>query len=337
MRSRIRLDRVAGLAGALAGVVLLAGFLSPGPAIAAGPASATDPGGDTINRDTNAKLAAPAADIVSATVDSGAGGIILTFRTAQMANPATDPNWASGNTSASWQIDDNGDGKVDDTIGYSADPTAPGGIAGDLTHWAGPGVPPQHCSPPAAFDPVAGYTLTVDAGCIGKPAAISYRVQLTYDTSPGAKKPPLAYDVLPDQGMAGPVPIVVPAAPAPAPPPAAGAPAPPAPPAGAPPSSLPSSAPGAAPKPAAPPATRPAAKPVTPSTAAKRPAASTAQPPAAPSAAQGTAPVGALAATGADSRRLGAFGGLLLLLGGLTLIMRPPARRASSPSASCGR
>jgi len=336
MRRTIRLDRAAGLAGALAGLVLLAGFLSPAPAIAAGPASATDPGGDTINRDTNAKLAAPAADLVSATVDSGAGGVILTFRTAQMANPAADPGWASGNTSASWQLDDNGDGKVDDIIGYSADPTAAGGISGDLTHWPGQNQPAQRCTVPAAFDPVAGYTLTVSPACIGNPSAISYRVQLTYDTSPGAKKPPLGYDVLPDQGMAGPVPIAVPTAPAAAPPPAAATPAPPPAP-GATSSPPPSSAPGAGAGPAAPPATRAPAKPATPPPSAKRPATSTAQSPAAPSAAEGTAAVGALAATGADTRRLGALGGMLLLLGGLALILRPTTRRASSPSASCGR
>src|SRR5579884_3709244 len=101
MRRMIRLDRAAGLACTIAGLVLVAGFLSPGPAIAAGPAGITDPGGDTINRDTNAKLTAAAADIVSASVDSGAGGIVLSFRTAQMPNPATDPGWGSGNTSAS--------------------------------------------------------------------------------------------------------------------------------------------------------------------------------------------------------------------------------------------
>src|SRR5581483_1265472 len=290
--------------------------------------------GDTINRDTNATLAAPAADIVSATVDSGAGGVILTFRTAQMANPAADAGWASPNTSASWQLDANGDGKVDDLIGYSADPTAPGGVSGDLTHWPGQNQPAQRCTVPAAFDPVAGYTLTVSPTCLGNPAAISYRVQLTYDTSPGAKKPPLAYDVLPDQGMTGPVPIAVPTAPAAAPPPAGTTPAAPA--AGAT-SPAPPSAPGAAPTPSAPPATKAPAKPGPPPSAAKRPAASTAASPAAPSAAPGTAPAAALAATGADTRRLGALGGMLLLLGGLALTLRPTTRRASSPSASCGR
>src|SRR5581483_286047 len=90
--------------------------------------------------------------------------------------------------------------------------------------------------------------------CLGNPAAISYRVQLTYDTSPGAKKPPLAYDVLPDQGMTGPVPIAVPTAPAAAPPPAGTTPAAPA--AGAT-SPAPPSAPGAPPSP--PPAPTPGA------------------------------------------------------------------------------
>jgi hypothetical protein len=323
----IRLDRAAGLACTIAGLLLVTGLLSPGPAIAAGPAAITDPGGDTINRDTNAKLAAAAADIVSATIDSGASGIILSFRTQQLSNPATDPGWASGNTSASWQLDENGDGKVDDIISYSADPSAPGGIAGDLTHWPGPNQPATKCSVPAGFDPVAGYTLTVTPTCVGKPTAVSYRVQVTYDTSPGAKKPPLAFDVAPDQGLAGPVAINVPTAPAAAPPPA-GAPAPPAagPEPGAAAPAPPSSAAPAV-KPAAPPATRAAPKP-TPSTApARRPAASA--PPAAAQPNAAPAPPGGLAATGADSRRLGALGGGLLLLGGLVLLIRPKARPAS--------
>jgi hypothetical protein len=324
MRRMIRLDRAAGLACTIAGLVLLVGFLSPGPAVAAGgPASITDPGGDTINRDTSAKLAAPAADIVAATVDSGAGGIVLSFRTQQMGNPASDVNWGSGNTSASWQLDDNNDGKVDDIITYSADTTVPGGIAGSLVHWPGQNAPPQRCTVPAAFDPVAGYTMTVDPGCVGKPAAISYRVQLTYDTSPGTTtKPPLAFDVAPDQGLAGPVPIVVPTAPAAAPPPTAAAPGPGAT------ASPPSSAAAPAAKPATPPVTRAAPKPATPSTAAARRPSSAAPSPAVPPAAR-TAPAGGLAATGADTRTLGAFGAVLLLLGGLALMARAGRRRTA--------
>jgi len=330
MRRIIRLDRTAGLACTFAGLLLLTGALSSRPAIAAGPGAITDAGGDTINRDTNAKLSAPAADIVSATVDSGPGGTVLSFTTRQMANPATDPGWASGNTSASWQLDENGDGKVDDIIGYSTDSSAPGGIAGDLTHWPGGNQPATKCTVPAAFDPVAGYTLTVNPTCIGKPSAVTYKVQLTYDTSPGAKKPPLAFDVAPDQGLAGPVPIVVPTAPASAPPPA-GSPAPPAtvPGAGPAPSAT---APGGAPaaKPATPPGTKAAPKPATPSTAAaKRPASSAATSPPAPGAAPASAAANGLAATGADTRRLGALGGAMVLLGGL-ILMSPAGRRRTA-------
>ena len=59
------------------------------------------------------------------------------------------------------------------------------------------------------FDPTNGYSLTISPACMGSPASITYRVQLTYDTSPGAAKPPLSFDVAPDQGLAGPVPIFV--------------------------------------------------------------------------------------------------------------------------------
>ena len=226
---RFRFDRTAGLALTVAGFVTTAWFAAPAPALAAGPTTITDPGGDVINRDTNAKLTSAATDIVAATIDSGAGGVVLTFKTEQMADPASDPGWASPNTFVSWQVDSNGDGKVDDLIRFSVDRGAPGGVVGDLTHWSGPGVPAKHCDAKAAFDPAAGYMLTIDPACMGNPASITYRVQLTYDTSPGVAKPPLAFDVAPDTGLAGPVAITLPPAPPPAPPaagaPAAGAPA----------------------------------------------------------------------------------------------------------------
>src|SRR5207237_7205855 len=133
-------------------------------------------------------------------VDSGAAGVVLTFKTQQMGNPATDPNWASPNTFVSWQVDDNGDGKVDDTISYSADRSVPGGIVADNTHWAGNNAPAQHCDAQAAFDPVAGYSLTIAPACMGHPASISYRVQLTSATNPATTNPPPPSAVAPRHG-----------------------------------------------------------------------------------------------------------------------------------------
>ena len=312
------------LALAAGALLTTAGFVMPVPAVAAGPASISDPVGDTINRDTNDKLASAPTDIVSTTVDSGAAGIILTFKTQQPTDPASDAHWASPNTFVSWQIDSTGDGKVDDLIRFSVDRDKPGALLADLTHWSGPGQPAKHCDAQAAFDPAVGYSITVAPSCMGNPASISYRTQLTYDTDPSAAKPPLAFDVVPDQGLAGPVAIAVPTAPAVAPPAPDGA-ANPAPTAGAP-STAPAAKPGAAgAKPAAKPAPKPAAKPATPATRA--PAAAAAPKPAAPApAAQPAAPSGELAATGSSARWLGALGGVLLLLGGLGL-MAPPDRR----------
>ena len=324
----LRLERTVGLAFSVAGLACIAGFVSPGPAVAAtGPAAITDPAGDTINRDTNAKLASAPTDIVSASVDSGAAGVVLTLKTQQMADPTTDSGWASPNTFVSWQVDDNGDGKIDDTISYSADRSAPGGILADNTHWSGPGTPAQHCDAQGAFDPAAGYTLTIANSCIGNPEAISYRVQLLYDTSPGATKPPLAFDVAPDQGLAGPVPIAVPTAPAAAPPPGAT----PAPSAGAAPGAAPGPGAGpaptaaAAPKPAVKPAPKPAPRPAAP--APTRPASSAP----APATASAGASANGLAATGTNStRRLGTLGGVFLLLGGLGLMAEPDRRRRTA-------
>jgi hypothetical protein len=323
----VRRKMAAGLAVTIGALLSVAGFVVPPPAIAAGPAAVTDALSDVINRETNAKLASAPTDIVSATVDSGAQGIVLTFKTQEAANPAADTHWASPNTFVSWQIDSNGDGKVDNLIRYSLDRDTAGRIVGDLTHWAGPGQPAKHCDVPATFDPATGYTLTVAPACMENPAAISYRVQLTYDTNPGGTKPPLAFDVIPDQGLAGPVPIVVPTAPAAAPPAPGSDAAPPAanpaPPAGTPSTVVPGTKTPASAK-AAP---KQAAKPAAPAT---RGGASTAAPkPAVPSAAPVTDGAGELAATGpSNARWLGALGGLMLLLGGLGL-MTPAARRQS--------
>lgn len=323
MSRMVQRKKVAGLAVTVGALLSVAGFVTP-PAAVAAPAAITDPAGDVINRETNDKLQSTPTDITSVSVDSGAQGIVLSFKTQDAADPVSSANWASPNTFVSWQIDANGDGKVDNLIRYSLDRDTAGRIVGDLTHWVGPGQPAKHCDVPATFNPATGYTLTVPADCMSNPAAISYRVQLTYDTNPGGTKPPLAFDVVPDQGLAGPVPIVVPTAPAAAPP--APAPAPsaenPAPQAGAPTPAAPG--PKATPTPAAKPAPKPAAKPAAP---APRTGASTAPKPATPNAAPVTDGAGELAATGPSTARwLGAFGGALLLLGGLGL-MTPAARR----------
>ena len=319
----------AGLAVTIGALLSVAGFVVPHPAVAA-PAAITDALGDVINRETNDKLQSVPTDIVSATIDSGAQGIVLTFKTQEGADPATSTNWASPNTFVSWQIDANGDGKVDNLIRYSLDRETPGRISGDLTHWAGPGQPAKHCDVPATFNPATGYTLTVAPDCMGNPTALHYRVQLTYDTNPGGTKPPLAFDVVPDQGLAGPVPIAVPTAPAAAPPAGAPNPAPapgpsaenPAPQPGAtPPAPGPKTTPTSAAKAKAP---KPATKPTVP---AARGGASAAPKPAVPNAAPVTEGSGELAATGpSNARWLGVLGGALLLLGGLGL-MTPAARR----------
>jgi hypothetical protein len=326
-----RVEFAAGLACTIAALLSATGIVSPPSAIAAtGPAALTDGVADTINRDTNDKLASPATDIVSATVDSGAGGIVLTFKTQQMGDPGTDAHWASPNTFVSWQIDSTGDGKVDDLIRFSADRATPGGITGDLTHWSGPGKPAKHCDAVAAFNAATGYVLTIDPACMGNPASITYRVQLTYDTNPGGTKPPLAFDVAPDTGLAGPVAIAVATAPAGAPPaggaaaPTAGTPTPTPTQAGAP-------APGGTSS-----VTKPAAKPAAPKPAAPKPAttATTRTAAGAPAPAAPAAPKpGALAATGTSSARwLGALGGALLLLGGLGLMTPADRRRQVSGS-----
>ena len=326
MAGMVHKKMAAGLATTVGALLMVTGFVASPPAVAAGPVSLTDPVGDVINRETNDKLQSAPTDIVSATVDSGAQGIVLTFKTQEAPDPATDSHWASPNTFVSWQVDSTGDGKVDNLIRFSLDRDTTGHLVGDLTHWAGPGQPAQHCDVPASYDPTTGYTLTINPSCMGNPAAISYRVQLTYDTNPSATKPPLAFDVIPDQGLAGPVPIVIPTTPAAAPP-AAGAPAP-GPEANPAPGTPTPAAPGAKtpPAPATKAAPKPSAKPAAPATRG----ATAAPAPAAPSAAPATDGSGELAATGTSTRWLGALGGALLLLGGLGLMTPADHRRRST-------
>ena len=323
---------VAGLALSAGALLSAAGFVVPAPAVAAdGPAALTDAVADTINRNTNEKLASAPTDIVAATVESGAQGIVLSFKTQELADPATDPNWASKNTFVSWQLDSTGDGKPESLIRFSADRDKPGALVGEVTHFPGPGQPAKKCDAPASFNPAIGYSLVIAPSCMNNPASISYRVQLTYDTDPAAPKPPLAFDVAPDQGLAGPVPIVIPTAPAAAPP--AGetpAPAPSPTDAAAPPGA---GAPNPAAAPSVPKTTAPAKKPA--AKAAPKPAPATrgstsaapAPKPAAP-AAPAEKPTTALAATGPSSARwLGTLGGAFLLLGGLSLMVPADRRR----------
>jgi hypothetical protein len=327
----------AGLAMTLGALLSVAGFGALPAAVAAGPAILTDPVADVINRETNDKLQSAPTDIVSVTVDSGAQGIVLTFKTQEAPDPLTSAHWASPNTFVSWQVDSTGDGKVDDLIRFSLDRDTAGRIAGDLTHWSGPGQPAKHCDVPATYNPTTGYTLTIQPSCMANPAAISYRVQLTYDTNPSGTKPPLAFDVVPDQDLHGPVPIAVPTAPAQAPP-AAETPAPsanenPAPgQAGAPAPTAPGVKTPPAPAAKTPTAANPVPKPATRPAAPRRSRDTTpaAPKPAVPSAAPATDPAPNLAATGPSSARwLGALGGALLLLGGLGL-MTPTDRRCRS-------
>ena len=323
----IRKNRAAALAFTIGALLSVGGFGVAQRAVAAtGPAALTDAVSDTIDRNTNDKLASARTDIVAATVDSGAQGIVLAFKTQDLADPAADPNWASLNTFVSWQVDSSGDGKVDDLIRYSLDRDNPRVLVGEVTHWSGPGQPAKHCDAQASFNPTSGYSLVIAPACMNNPAAISYRVQLTYDTNPSQPKPPLAFDVAPDTGLAGPVPIAVPTAPAAAPPAAGGAPAPsagenPAPPvAGA-----TSGKPGAA---AAKPTPKPATKPTAP---ARTPASASAPTPATPPAAPPAEGAGELAATGPSTARwLGALGGALMLLGGLGLMSPADRRRRST-------
>ena len=153
MPRMVRKNLAASLALTTGVLLTVAGFgVAPQALAATGPAALTDPVGDTIDRNTNDKLASARTDIVAAAVESGAQGIVLSFKTQDLADPAADPSWTSLNTFVSWQIDSSGDGKVDDLIRYSIDRDNPGVLVGEVTHWSGPGQPAKHCDAQASFN-----------------------------------------------------------------------------------------------------------------------------------------------------------------------------------------
>src|SRR5207302_235131 len=56
----------------------------------------------------------------------------------------------------------------------------------------------------AAYSASSGYVLGLPPACLGAPKAISFRVTMYYDTKPNDDKAPVATDVAPDKGLAGP-------------------------------------------------------------------------------------------------------------------------------------
>jgi ribosomal protein L24E len=109
----------------------------------------------------------PKADVVAASATYQAGSIVLSARTAQPVNAASDPSW--GQSVITWFIDTTGDKKFDFTIEWGADN---GGLYADIyntgtsTICAGAGQP--------SIGSDGSYIVTVNAKCFGNPPAFNW-------------------------------------------------------------------------------------------------------------------------------------------------------------------
>jgi hypothetical protein len=162
----------------------------------------SDRAADVIDEDTGKVLQQVRADIVSASADYRADGIVLNVLLGQLVDPLKDANWASDYTLIEWELDATGDGKPEYTVQYSLD-------EGKLIGWVS-GVndsedAPARCEPPGSYNVASGLFLRLEAKCIGSPASFSYRAAIYYDTNADDENAAVATDVVPDKGFAGPV------------------------------------------------------------------------------------------------------------------------------------
>jgi hypothetical protein len=310
-------------AGLAAGAALLvAGLCGAGfgaPTAGAAPVVVTDRGGDTLTDAVEEAITAPAADIISTSADSTPDGITLAFRVAKMADPASDFNWTSDLTIASWQLDTNGDSDADYVIDYYRDEDTKA-LTADLDK-VGPGHPPDECAPKAGYSADSGYSVVVDPKCLGGASAFSYQVDVAYTTDAKDDSADVATDFSPDKDWTGPVPVTLPtgAAPVPLVPPVTNSNPPPS-------ASSTPSAPETGPGPKSNATTPTTARTVKPQqvTSATRPASSR------PPAVTDGAPAPDLAHTGISDRvmRLGGFAAGIILIGiGLLFANRRPSLR----------
>jgi hypothetical protein len=165
----------------------------------------SDRSGDTVNDDDSAPLKAPPGDIVSAGVEYTPDQIKLTAQLSQPTDPLSDANWTSDSTFLEWALDTTTDGQPDYLAEFA---TEGGGMYGVVTRPTDAADAPPACQASlATYRASTGYVLGIPPACLGTPRAVTFRVTMYYDTNPGNDKAPVATDVAPDKGLAGPVAI----------------------------------------------------------------------------------------------------------------------------------
>jgi hypothetical protein len=186
------------------GVLALALF-APVSAAGASPATATDPSGDTVTDTVEEPITALRADIVATSADVRPEGVVLGVRVGQTVDPKADPNWSSFDSTVTWMVDVTGDNQRDYKIEYSIDEETHG-LTASLNRQGRAPRPPDGCdNPPASFNPASGYSVVVDPKCLGNPAALSYQVEVSYNTDIENDSADVATDLSPNEGWTGPV------------------------------------------------------------------------------------------------------------------------------------
>jgi hypothetical protein len=194
----VRVAIAGGLAACLLGVSVAG----------AGETVLDDGQGDVVDDHTAQPIEEPRADLVKSSLTYQGGQIFLRAKVVQPTDPRTDRSWSGESTSVEWRIDTTGDGKAD----YYVDMYAEAGkITGDVL----PAPPPGQEEAEAdslcpvrqpSFSPEEGYSVIVDASCVGNPDGVGYQANFFYDQEAGNENAIVATDWSPNKGLTQPVP-----------------------------------------------------------------------------------------------------------------------------------
>lgn len=199
MRKAVRLGIASGL------VVCLVGVTAAG----AQSKALEDGQGDVIDDHTAKPVQEPRADVVRSSLNYQGGLIILTTQVVQPTDPRTDRSWSGESTSVEWRIDTTGDGKADFYVDMYAES---GKMTGDVLPAPKDGEDPNAevdsiCAvKDPNFSPQDGYSVVVDAACVGNPAGVGWQANFFYDQDPRNDQGIVATDWVPNKGLTPPVP-----------------------------------------------------------------------------------------------------------------------------------
>ncbi|HEV3364794.1 MAG TPA: hypothetical protein VG795_11785 [Acidimicrobiia bacterium] len=159
-----------------------------------------DRSGDTVVDGTAKAKPESRADIVRSEAFYATNAVIFTVLTREPVDPSKDPNWESDSTYISWELDTNDDGVADYDVQFAllegaliAGVSRPGETDGTSA-----------CEAEAAYT-ADRYAVGFDPACIGRPASLSYRVKIHYDTDPKNEDADVVTDIAPDGGLSRPV------------------------------------------------------------------------------------------------------------------------------------